>query len=512
MRSSGDEKQAQLDLLAAFQARWADEAPAALARLAGGGAPGRERLRRADGDREGREPGSRSARRCSRSAVPLSTGDVGLSGRVSRARSATPSGSTGCAVEAARTETAIAGRDGIRRPGFGDRRSRSMAFEGESAMAKCRGPLDEWKALATKELARQGRRRAGLDEPRRDSIKALYTAEDLEGLDHADTLPGMFPFLRGPRATMYANRPWTLRQYAGFSTAEESNAFYKANLAAGQQGLSVAFDLATHRGYDSDHERVTGDVGKAGVAIDSVEDMKILFDDIPLGDVSVSMTMNGAVIPVLASFIVAGEEQGVDRADLAGTIQNDILKEFMVRNTYIYPPDAEHAPRRRHHRVHGEGDAEVQLDLDLRLPHAGSRSDDGPGARLHDRRRPRVRARRALEGAGRRRLRRAPLVLLVHRHELLPRDRQDARRAAALGGADAGVRAEGPALDDAADALPDLGRVADRAGSDEQRDPHDDRGDGVGLRRHAVAAHERLRRGGELCRRIPPRASRATPS
>jgi methylmalonyl-CoA mutase len=196
-----------------------------------------------------------------------------------------------------------------------------------------------WEAAASKDL--RGR---ALDELERTTpdglrVKPLYTAEDLEGLESRDTLPGFFPFLRGPRATMYANRPWTVRQYAGFSTAEESNAFYKANLAAGQQGLSVAFDLATHRGYDSDHPRVTGDVGKAGVAIDSVEDMKILFEGIPLDQVTVSMTMNGAVIPVLASFIVAGEEQGVPAEKLAGTIQNDILKEFMVRNTYIYPPE-----------------------------------------------------------------------------------------------------------------------------------------------------------------------------
>jgi methylmalonyl-CoA mutase len=169
-------------------------------------------------------------------------------------------------------------------------------------------------------------------------VKPLYTRADVAALDFGDTLPGVFPFLRGPRATMYAGQPWTLRQYAGFSTAEESNAFYRANLAAGQMGLSVAFDLATHRGYDSDHPRVVGDVGKAGVAIDSVEDMKILFDGVPLDKMSVSMTMNGAVLPVLASFIVAGEEQGVPRAKLTGTIQNDILKEFMVRNTYIYPP------------------------------------------------------------------------------------------------------------------------------------------------------------------------------
>jgi methylmalonyl-CoA mutase len=170
------------------------------------------------------------------------------------------------------------------------------------------------------------------------AIKPLYTAEDTKDLEHMDNLPGFAPFKRGPKATMYAGRPWTVRQYAGFSTAEKSNAFYRKNLAAGQQGLSVAFDLATHRGYDSDHERVEGDVGKAGVAIDSVEDMKILFDQIPLDKVSVSMTMNGAVLPVMASFIVAAEEQGVAPEQLAGTLQNDILKEFMVRNTYIYPP------------------------------------------------------------------------------------------------------------------------------------------------------------------------------
>ncbi|UWR16511.1 methylmalonyl-CoA mutase [Sulfitobacter sp. M368] len=170
-------------------------------------------------------------------------------------------------------------------------------------------------------------------------VQPLYTAEDLEGVDHLGSIPGSAPFTRGVKATMYAGRPWTIRQYAGFSTAEESNAFYRRGLAAGQQGVSVAFDLATHRGYDSDHPRVEGDVGKAGVAIDSVEDMKILFDGIPLDKVSVSMTMNGAVIPILANFIVAGEEQGHDKSVLAGTIQNDILKEFMVRNTYIYPPE-----------------------------------------------------------------------------------------------------------------------------------------------------------------------------
>jgi methylmalonyl-CoA mutase len=199
--------------------------------------------------------------------------------------------------------------------------------------------LRAWEALASKEL--KGKEPSSLNWQTLEGItvKPLYTAADVEGLPQMGELPGVAPFTRGVRATMYAGRPWTIRQYAGFSTAEESNAFYRKALAGGQQGVSVAFDLATHRGYDSDHPRVVGDVGKAGVAIDSVEDMKILFDGIPLEKISVSMTMNGAVIPILASFIVAGEEQGVARADLSGTIQNDILKEFMVRNTYIYPPE-----------------------------------------------------------------------------------------------------------------------------------------------------------------------------
>ena len=199
-------------------------------------------------------------------------------------------------------------------------------------------PLKSWRDLATRELLGDPPDVLEWMTPEGISIKPLYTADDLETLDHQDDLPGLPPYVRGPRATMYAGRPWTIRQYSGFSTAEASNAFYRRNLAAGQSGLSVAFDLATHRGYDSDHPRVTGDIGMAGVAIDSVEDMRILFDGIPLDQMSVSMTMNGAVIPILAMFIVAGEEQGVDKASLSGTLQNDVLKEFMVRNTYIYPP------------------------------------------------------------------------------------------------------------------------------------------------------------------------------
>ena len=199
--------------------------------------------------------------------------------------------------------------------------------------------LEKWKSLAEKQL--KGKKVSDLDwlTPEGITVKALYTAEDLEELEHLNSLPGFAPFVRGPMATMYAGRPWTIRQYAGFSTAKDSNAFYRRNLAGGQKGLSVAFDLATHRGYDSDHPRVMGDVGKAGVAIDSVEDMKILFDQIPLDQMSVSMTMNGAVLPIMAGYIVAAEEQGVKQEQLTGTIQNDILKEYLTRNTYIYPPE-----------------------------------------------------------------------------------------------------------------------------------------------------------------------------
>jgi methylmalonyl-CoA mutase len=199
--------------------------------------------------------------------------------------------------------------------------------------------VDDWRRLVERELGGTSIEKLTWVTPEGIAVKPLYTVADLEQLETLDGMPGFPPFLRGPRATMYANRPWTIRQYAGFSTAEESNKFYREGLKHGQMGLSVAFDLATHRGYDSDHPRVFGDVGKAGVAVDTVEDMKILFDSIPLDKMSVSMTMNGAVLPVLAGFIVAAEEQGVAQDKLSGTIQNDILKEFMVRNTYIYPPE-----------------------------------------------------------------------------------------------------------------------------------------------------------------------------
>jgi methylmalonyl-CoA mutase len=196
----------------------------------------------------------------------------------------------------------------------------------------------KWIDLATKELRGKPLDSLNWQTPEGIPVKPMYTAEDLAGMEHVNTVPGISPYVRGPKATMYAGRPWTIRQYAGFSTAKESNAFYRRCLAAGQKGLSVAFDLATHRGYDSDHPRVVGDIGKAGVAVDSVEDMKILFDQIPLDQMTVSMTMNGAVLPILAGYIVAAEEQGVSQEKLSGTIQNDILKEFLTRNTYIYPP------------------------------------------------------------------------------------------------------------------------------------------------------------------------------
>jgi hypothetical protein len=311
---------------------------------------------------------------------------------------------------------------------------------------------------------------------------------------------------------MYAARPWTIRQYAGFSTAEESNAFYRKGLAGGGQGVSVAFDLATHRGYDSDHPRVVGDVGKAGVAIDSVEDMKILFDGIPLDKVSVSMTMNGAVLPVLAGYVVAAEEQGV--------AQDQLERDHPERHPQgVHGPQHLHlsarafdADRGRHHRVHGEEDAEVQLDLDLRLSHAGGGREPGAGAGLHAGRRQGVREDGDGQGTGRRRVRRPPVLLLGDRDELLSRDRQDARGAPAVVPHHAGLRREEPQEPDAAHALPDLRLVADRAGPVQQRRAHHHRGDGGGVRRHAVAAHQQLRRGDRAAHGVQLARSPATRS
>jgi hypothetical protein len=339
-------------------------------------------------------------------------------------------------------------------------------------------------------------------------VKPLYTAADLQGLPHADTLPGFAPFVRGPQATMYAVRPWTIRQYAGFSTAEESNAFYRKALAAGGQGVSVAFDLATHRGYDSDHPRVTGDVGKAGVAIDSVEDMKILFDGIPLDKVSVSMTMNGAVLPVLAGYVVAAEEQGVAQDQLSGTIQNDILKEFMVRNTYIYPPEpsmrimATSSSTRR---------AGCRSSTRSASPATTCRRPAQPGAGtgLHPGRRQGVRATAIAKGLDVDDLRRPPVFFWAIGHELLSRDRQDARRAPAVVPDHEGLRREEPQEPDAAHALPDLGLEPDRAGPVQQRRAHHHRGDGGGVRRHAEPAHQQRSTRPSRC---PPSSAPASPA
>ena len=292
--------------------------------------------------------------------------------------------------------------------------------------------VDDWRALAEQELKGDPDRLIR-QTPEGIPVKPLYTAADLENLEAVGTLPGFDPFVRGVRATMYSNRPWTIRQYAGFSTAEESNAFYRANLAAGQMGLSVAFDLATHRGYDSDHPRVVGDVGKAGVAIDSVEDMKILFDGIPLDKMTVSMTMNGAVLPVLAGYVVAAEEQGVGQDQLGGTIQNDILKEFMVRNTYIYPPEpsmrivsdiieytAKNMPKFNSISISGyhmqEAGATAVQELAFTLADGLEYVRYALGARSR-----------------RRRVRRTAVVLLRDRHELLHGGRQAARRRGCCG-------------------------------------------------------------------------------
>ena len=327
------------------------------------------------------------------------------------------------------------------------------------------------------------------------AVKSGYGAADLDGLDGLDTYPGIAPYLRGPYPTMYVTQPWTIRQYAGFSTAEDSNAFYRRNLAAGQKGLSIAFDLATHRGYDSDHPRVSGDVGMAGVAIDSIYDMRTLFSGIPLDQMSVSMTMNGAVLPVLALYIVAAEEQGVPPEKLAGTIQNDILKEFMVRNTYIYPPQpslriisdifsytSAHMPKFNSISISGYHMQEAGATADLELAYTLA---DGVEY---------VRAGIGGQSRGRP-LRAAAVVLLRHRHEFLHGGGEAARRARAVGEADEAIRSAGRALAVAAHPLPDLGLVAHRARRVQQCHPHRHRGDGGDARRHPVAAHQCARRG-----------------
>jgi hypothetical protein len=327
-------------------------------------------------------------------------------------------------------------------------------------------------------------------------IKHLYGESDLDGLPMLDTWPGAAPYLRGPYPTMYVQQPWTIRQYAGFSTAEESNAFYRRNLAAGQKGLSIAFDLATHRGYDSDHPRVAGDVGMAGVAIDSILDMRQLFDGIPLDQMTVSMTMNGAVLPILALYIVAAEEQGVAEKDLAGTIQNDILKEFMVRNTYIYPPKpsmrivsdifsytSQRMPKFNSISISGYHMQEAGATADLELAYTIA---DG------------IEYARAGVAAGLDIDKFAPRLSFFWAIGMNFFMEVAKLRAARLLWAEADAeefRAEGCALAVAAHPLPDVGLVAHRAGPVQQHRPHHDRGDGGDPRPYAVAAHQFLRRG-----------------
>ena len=351
--------------------------------------------------------------------------------------------------------------------------------------------LNEWRDLAEKESKGKAPEDLVQETPEKIPVKPLYTAEDLEGLAHLDSLPGMEPFVRGPRATMYAGRPWTVRQYAGFSTAEESNAFYRRNLAAGQTGLSVAFDLATHRGYDSDHPRVVGDVGKAGVAIDSVEDMKILFDEIPLDRMSVSMTINGAVLPVMAMYIIAAEEQGVPPEKLNGTLQNDILKEFMVRNTYIYPP----APSMRIV-------ADIIHYTSVNMPRFNSVSISGyhmqeAGATAAQELAYTIAdgleyVRAAIDGGlDVRPVRTEAVVLLWDWHEFLHGNRQAAGGPPPVVSSDEGeILSPKPAFPDVADPLPDIGSQPDRQGSLQQYHSDHHRGNGGCSGRHPIPAHQ----------------------
>jgi len=326
-------------------------------------------------------------------------------------------------------------------------------------------------------------------------VKSVYSESDLDGIDFLETWPGIAPYLRGPYPTMYVNQPWTIRQYAGFSTAEDSNAFYRRNLAAGQKGLSVAFDLATHRGYDSDHPRVTGDVGMAGVAIDSIYDMRTLFSGIPLDRMSVSMTMNGAVLPILALFVAAAEEQGVPPEKLSGTIQNDILKEFMVRNTYIYPPlpsmriisdifayTSQKMPKYNSISISGYHMQEAGATQDLELAYTLA---DG------------VEYLRAGLAAGLDVDRFAPRLSFFWAIGMNFFMEVAKMRAARLLWAKLlkTVQSERPALTVAAHALPDFGLVADGAGRLQQCDAHHDRGDGRDPRPHPIAAHQCARRG-----------------
>ena len=338
--------------------------------------------------------------------------------------------------------------------------------------------------------------------PEKLMVKPLYAAADLEGLDHLDTMSGIPPFLRGPYSTMYVTRPWTIRQYAGFSTAKDSNAFYRRNLAAGQKGLSVAFDLATHRGYDSDNPRVAGDVGMAGVAIDSIMDMKVLFDGIPLDQMTVSMTMNGAVLPILALYIVAAEEQGVKHEQLAGTIQNDILKEFMVRNTYIYPPEpsmriisdifaftSQNMPKFNSISISGyhmqEAGATADLEMAYTLADGVEYARCGLKAGLTiDQFAPRLSFFWAIGMNFYMEIAKMRAARLLWAKLIKQFDREDQQVAGA------------------AHPLADLRLEPDRAGRLQQRRAHLHRGDGGDPGPHPVAAHQLLRRGAGAAHRL----------
>ena len=333
-------------------------------------------------------------------------------------------------------------------------------------------------------------------------VPIMYDGSDLKGLDFLDSYPGLPPYVRGPYPTMYVNQPWTIRQYAGFSTAEDSNAFYRRNLAAGQKGLSVAFDLATHRGYDSDHPRVTGDVGMAGVAIDSILDMRQLFDGIPLDEMSVSMTMNGAVLPILALYIVAAEEQGVAPKQLTGTIQNDVLKEFMVRNTYIYPPEPS---MRIISDIFSFTSAEMPKFNSIsisgyHMQEAGATADLELGYTLADG----VEYLRAGIAAGLDVDAFAPRLSFFWAIGMNFAMEVAKMRAGApaVGQARQGLRAQERQVAVAAHALPDLGLVAHRAGRVQQRRAHVRRGDGGDPGPHPVAAHQRARRGARPADRL----------
>ena len=337
--------------------------------------------------------------------------------------------------------------------------------------------------------------------PEHIEVKPVYTKEDLEGMEHLDYAAGIPPYLRGPYSVMYTLRPWTIRQYAGFSTAEESNAFYRRNLASGQKGLSVAFDLATHRGYDPDHERVVGDVGKAGVSICSLENMKVLFDGIPLNKMSVSMTMNGAVLPIMAFYINAGLEQGAKLEEMAGTIQNDILKEFMVRNTYIYPPafsmkiisdifeyTSQKMPKFNSISISGYHMQEAGATADIELAYTLA---DG------------LEYLRAGVAAGIDIDAFAPrLSLLGYRYQPLHGDSQDACRTYVVGEDCETVQPEKPEITRIAYALPDFRLVADRAGPVQQRGPYLYRGYGCRFGTYPILAHQRFGRGYRIAYRF----------